>query len=564
MQYTNRQDIQRMSVKIVQYAQRQTKKGAEGTFYKGNRVECQYMSTLENFYGNLIKKEDLRQSISGLRQVLRESGELKESGALSGEHAMDRLYGMLEKDGGIDLLLDVLSEEDPKTRKNAALLIGELSEAMTEADRKVCIQKLYDCYGSELTRFVLSSYLIGLEHLTRSAELPEEMRMMLSSRLESIDAMGEIPVQERKHILSERKALSKLLHMEDTKTTVTFRMPGDNFDVLLTTDPADRELLFAQVKKETEAARSLPFGVLVSGRARDRVQSIGLYEYMMYRITPDKAMPFRSGQLKDALDRSDFGRFIDDCFGVDAKLAFRIFLHAPYEDRKRAAVIKKLEGEIEFYGSGRLQARKSDVDLHLHFYLQKNGNMGLLLRPLAQKDLRFAYRSRELDTSMAPRKAVKIVTLLASELSVGARVIDPFAGTGTLLIEREKAKPTEEMYALDTFGEAVTIGREAALAAGVRILYVHRDAASFTDDKPFTEIISELPDLFHKEADEKGQFFRELGEVTERLLSSGGVAFFLTSEGNALKSMIRQRSSLTFDREIPFDKTRTIYILHKK
>ena len=113
----------------------------------------------------------------------------------------------------------------------------------------------------------------------------------------------------------------------------------------------------------------------------------------------------------------------------------RIFFSAFFSmlHKKRAAVIKKLEGELEFYGSGRLKADKSEADLHLHFFLQKSGNMGLFVRPLAQVDNRFSYRRAELDTSMAPRKAVKMVTLLASELAADARVIDPFAGTGTLL-----------------------------------------------------------------------------------------------------------------------------------
>lgn len=522
------------------------------------------MSTLENLYRNLINKEDLRHSISGLRQVLRESKELEETGASREENAAGLLYGMLEEDGGIECLLTVLSDEDPKTRKNAALLVGELWEVMREEDVVLCIRRLYDSYGSELTRFVLASYLTGLENLTRRVELPDDMRLLLGDRLAAIDSMGEIPVQERKHIISERKALFGLLHLGDEDEKVLYRMPDDRFDILLTTDPSDRELLFSQVKRETEAAKILPFGILVSGKARDRVQSIGLYEHMMYRILPDKAVPFRSDRLKEALLYSDFGRFLDGCYGESAHLLFRVFLHAPYEDKKRAAVIKKLEGELEFYGSGRLKADKSEADLHLHFFLQKSGNMGLFVRPLAQVDNRFSYRRAELDTSMAPRKAVKMVTLLASELAADARVIDPFAGTGTLLIEREKAKATEEMYALDTYGEAVTIGREAAWAAGVRILYVHRDAASFTDDKPFTEILSELPDLFHKEAEEKGRFFEELGKITERLLESGGVAFYLTSEGNAMKSMVRRCAGLTFDREIPFDKTRSIFILHKK
>ena len=47
-----------------------------------------------------------------------------------------------------------------------------------------------------------------------------------------------------------------------------------------------------------------------------------------------------------------------------------------------------------------------------------------------------------------------------SYLKETAQIMDPFCGVGTLLIERAHVVPAREIYATDTYGDAITMGRE--------------------------------------------------------------------------------------------------------
>ena len=67
---------------------------------------------MKEIIGNLLKKENVRQNLSSLRQ------EIKDENALA--EALKLLAGEDE------LLVSFMGADDAKTRKNAALLIGDL------------------------------------------------------------------------------------------------------------------------------------------------------------------------------------------------------------------------------------------------------------------------------------------------------------------------------------------------------------------------------------------------------------------------------------------------------
>ena len=54
--------------------------------------------------------------------------------------------------------------------------------------------------------------------------------------------------------------------------------------------------------------------------------------------------------------------------------------------------------------------------------------------------------------------------------------MDPFCGVGTLLIERAHLVPAREIYATDTYGDAITMGQRECCVAKTRINFIHRDS----------------------------------------------------------------------------------------
>lgn len=87
---------------------------------------------IEKYYEALQKRENLRENLVGLRAQIKD------------EAAKEQFVSMIG-DGG--LLLELLEEEDPKVRKNVAMILGEL-EWMGAADA------LVTAYEREQTLFV--------------------------------------------------------------------------------------------------------------------------------------------------------------------------------------------------------------------------------------------------------------------------------------------------------------------------------------------------------------------------------------------------------------------------
>ena len=79
------------------------------------------------------------------------------------------------------------------------------------------------------------------------------------------------------------------------------------------------------------------------------------------------------------------------------------------------------------------------------------------MRLCSIQDNRFAYRKNVLPTSMHPSQAALIVSLAKPYLKETAQIMDPFCGVGTLLIERAHLVPAREIYATDTYGDAITM-----------------------------------------------------------------------------------------------------------
>ena len=88
---------------------------------------------MKEIIGNLLKKENVRQNLSSLRQ------EIKDENALA--EALKLLAGEDE------LLVSFMGADDAKTRKNAALLIGDLHMSQLS-------DEVFKAYEAEQMRFV--------------------------------------------------------------------------------------------------------------------------------------------------------------------------------------------------------------------------------------------------------------------------------------------------------------------------------------------------------------------------------------------------------------------------
>lgn len=122
------------------------------------------------------------------------------------------------------------------------------------------------------------------------------------------------------------------------------------------------------------------------------------------------------------------------------------------------------------------------------------------------------------------------------------RILDPFCGAGTILIERQLLKPCI-CIGVDIDPRALAAAKLNSEAAGVTIEFKHGDIREKNfPDNYFTKIISNLPFGIHSGSREKNiELYRFLADRAIDWLKSGGKAIFITNAKGLL------RNSFTFN-----------------
>lgn len=138
------------------------------------------------------------------------------------------------------VLYAFLSSEDAKIRKNAALILGETNESGAA-------KALFEAYQRENTRFVKSSYLTAMNGLDI-----ETYQDAFGKRYKEL--LAEVPAEsEKKHRTEELHALDKLLGGLNQNKKHRFTGYEEEVEVLLTTNPAYREITAEQIKRSPGA-----------------------------------------------------------------------------------------------------------------------------------------------------------------------------------------------------------------------------------------------------------------------------------------------------------------------
>ena len=139
---------------------------------------------MEKILNELVDNQNIRANLSALRQNIKELE--KKALVLEQVRKYETLY------------FSFLKSEDAKTRKNAALLLGDLAY-------QNALEALYEAYVSETTLFVKASYLQAIGELDAADKLPA-LKEQLSQLLET-----SVETENKKHIDEEIRALRKIV-----------------------------------------------------------------------------------------------------------------------------------------------------------------------------------------------------------------------------------------------------------------------------------------------------------------------------------------------------------------
>ena len=562
-------------------------------------------------FDSLITSDNPRTLLSQIRQLLKDC-----PGALKDEDVFYS-YATVEP-----IILVCLTHEDAKTRKNAALVLQTIAEeygldifgddqvedpaasdeAPTASDLPSAevASYLYAAYKAEETMFVRSAYLEALKCFDCEPYRAELMERLTFLKEESW-AEGDL-----KHVREERHAIESLFEAPASEMKSEFKGLDREMGILLVIDEAVREAAQTELGA---GARVVPGGVRLTTSSWKKVQSCRLYKEALFPVplrkgsqitisnmgslvADSKLIPMVDELLKAAGDSTQTGSAGENAVSVGNAVEnagsvggaaenagsvgsagenagarehpFRMEIRSSSDEDRSGAALKRAAAELEEASKGRLRNSKTAYEFTLVLMAKRDGSLSPYIKLPDSTDHRFDYRKNSEATSMSAVMAAEAVQMIRPYLKDGAQVIDPFAGVGTLLIERAKAVPHGDLYATDIYGHAVIGGRENAELAGVNISYINRDFFDFKHDYPFDEVITEFPDLFNKEAEEKEEFFRNFFQSAMEVTADKAMLFLISAEDKVMHKHIRLNPELRIVSEIEFRGHEKIYVIDKK
>lgn len=487
---------------------------------------------MEQIIKELEKRENIRTNLSALRQQIKS------------EEVKQQLIQKMDKLG--DSFLEFLKHEDAKTRKNAALLLGDLAY-------EPAVETLYNGYVEEKTLFVRASYLQALAELDITEKLPD-LRDALQQLLEM-----EVEPDNKKHIDEEIRALRKIIIQNEGIQRHTMDIKGKKVSVILLTNRIQRETIRRTI--EDGVATLHPLGVHVETEHLEKVMQLRTYRDMVFPLQMDGFLPADATKAAEGIVNGKILEILDSLHKEGGEYYFRIEVKSAMDLEARSTFTRKLASELERLSKGRLINSTSDYEVEIRLIANKDGLFFPCLKLSTIKSKRFAYRKNAIAASIHPSTAALIMELSKDYLKENAQIMDPFCGVGTMLIERNKKMPAREMYGTDIFGEAITFARENTDAAGVKINYIHRDFFDFKHGYLFDEIVTNMPLRGKKSKQEMDEFYANFFEKAKEILAEDATIIMYTNEIGFVKKQLRLQKEYSILQETSMQPKNDFYLL---
>ena len=429
------------------------------------------------------------------------------------------LIALSENDEFLKALRTHLSGDNAKLRRNAARLAGALR-------RTDMAEELISVLESETQRFVRPSLILALGSI--GGKTAEEY-------LKKYSPAPPADETEKKHFDEESEALLTALRSFVPREAHAFK----GFEKPVTVELRAPDLLTRQLADELEG---LGFSSFDDRHDSLKVETADYPSLFGARCFTEALFPIGSTELSAEAAAKKARPFMEELMrsshSGNPPYRFRVELAAPMKDpAARTAFVRAAASACE---GDTLVNSPSDYELELR--IEGSGrNARLFVKLFTVKDTRFDYRAESIPASMNPAVAAAVLRFASDRFRVGARVIDPCCGSGTLLIERAKLSPCQSLTGVDIAHRAIDAARRNTELAGVNAKYTVNDILRFECHRPYDELVCNLP--FGNRVGTHSsceKLYRGLVAKLPELVKKGGVAVLYTMEFTLLKNIIRE------------------------
>ena len=455
---------------------------------------------VQKIWSKILEKENVRQNLSKLREIVKEGNNKTLCKKLVQENEL--------------IIENLLESDDPKTRKNAALLIGDLQLSSM-------LMKLWRAYEREETLFVKSSYLVAMGKMDVTAFLKP-----LKAREQELSNL-EVEESNQKHIREELQELRKMILSVEGIKKHRFTGWQKMSEIILLANRRHLETLFTEIKElpdvPTFDAKMMNAGIRLKTPVLESLMEVRTWQEMLFLIPGMKTCEKDSLKAAETIASSELLQFLEERHKGDFPFYFRVEMKMQ-EEKEKQKFVKKFVAVLEEKTSGKLLNSTSDYEVELRLVENKDGRFNVMVKLYTLEDHRFDYRKEVVASSIRPVNAALLVQLAKDYMIEDARVLDPFCGVGTMLIERQKKLTADTSYGLDIYEEAIEKAKRNTEEAGQIIHYVNRDCFTFTHEYLFDEIFTNMPFVQGRKTPlEIYEIYDKFFDTARRLVKTGGV-----------------------------------------
>lgn len=477
---------------------------------------------VKDIYDKIFEGVDVRKNLIALKQ---------EIGKEEQKRALAYLLG-----GDYALFISLLKAEDPKVRKNAALILGLLEDEELK-------EPLLQAYEREEQEFVKSSYLKALESYDYRDCLPT-----LQRHLDRLEQEPWEPESE-KHKREEMAVLRRMVFRHQAPKAHPFSGFQEKADVILLTNRNHREVTKNQLPDSTNV-KMLAGGLKFTTENLDKVLSIRTYQELLFPIHGTALLSANPLEAAEQLASSDLLPFLQRMHRGEPPFYYRIEMKSRMSMDERSRFLKKAAARLDALTHGMLVNLPGGYEAEVRLVENKEGKFVPLLKLYTLKDSRFSYRRYALSSSIAPANAALFMELAREDLREGAQVLDPFCGVGTMLIERAFLKKTGDLYGIDIYEEAVQKGRKNAEHSGKNIHFINRDFFDFQHEYLFDEIVSNLPGITKtKGKEEIRSLYKRFFEKAPEVLKDDGIMLLYSTEPDLFMQCLNAQESFSLAKQ---------------
>ncbi len=491
---------------------------------------------MKDIIRDLTEQNNIRENLSRLRKEIKD------------EQAYDMAQELLADKKG--LIEDFLKSDDAKTRKNAALLIGDM-----RWDESV--DKLFEAYKGETTLFVKSAYLTALANLKADKLLPD-----LRDCLDELKGM-DVSEENMKHHQEELRALNKIIIKYEGITRHTAITSGHDMELLLVTNRNHREVVRRELENDLgiKTAKLHPLGVMVQTDNLKKVFAVRSFRDVLFPIHTGGLLDSNPRKAAEELWKSDLYKLLTDMHMEPAPFYYRIECRSSMDLDKRSDFSKKLASALDALSGGMLVNSASDYEVELRLIANREGKFFAAAKLYTIADHRFDYRKNAISASIHPSTAALLMEIARPYLKENAQIMDPFCGVGTMLIERDKKLAAREVYGTDIFGDAIEMARENTELAGRKYNYIHRDFFDFKHDYLFDEIVTNMPMRGKKTREEMESFYDDFFDKAGQIMTDDGIIIMYTNEIGFVKKHLRLKQDYRLLQETCIQTKGEFYLL---